>query len=62
MWGGVSNSLFNKIIAVNSEFGKKTVNSIKLHLGNNVFGRSNQLLQKLAKMCLRQTDTSTTES
>jgi hypothetical protein len=37
--GGVPNSLFNKIIAVNSECGKKTVNSIKLHLGNNLFGK-----------------------
>jgi hypothetical protein len=33
---GAPNSLFNKIIAVNSEFGKKT---IKLHFGNNLFGK-----------------------
>jgi hypothetical protein len=35
----VPNSLLIKIIAVNSEFGKQTVNSIKLHLGNNLFGK-----------------------
>jgi hypothetical protein len=36
---GVPNSLLNKIIAVNSEVGKKTVNSIKLHFGNNLLGK-----------------------